>query len=242
MVFDQKLLDISQSFAGAEDKKTLLSIADRAFAQYGCDHFIFADVAPKLPLTDFTLTIFHTTMPHDFWDVVKDSNLRSNSVKLRRFITRKEDSFWDDPKIAAESSAAELAMTRRVAEAGFERGYFAGFEGRAGYRTVISMHLDQYSKSDLALYWPELQPKLNAIGQMLDAAFFNNHVVAHYGLAPRERDVLAWLSAGLRPDEIADKLAIGYRSVDKYIVSAKEKLNARTRDHAVSLALILGLI
>jgi DNA-binding CsgD family transcriptional regulator len=53
---------------------------------------------------------------------------------------------------------------------------------------------------------------------------------------------LAWLAAGLRPDEIADRLVIGYRRVDKYVVIAKEKLRARTRDHAVARAVILGLI
>ena len=144
--------------------------------------------------------------------------------------------------IAAESTPAELAQTRLIAEAGFQRGYFAGFDGRAGYRTGLSMHLDQYSKNDLARHWPELQPKLIAIGQMLDQAFFGKHIVEHYNLSQRERDVLAWLAAGLRPDEIADRLVIGYRRVDKYVVIAKEKLRARTRDHAVARAVILGLI
>ena len=126
-MFDKKLVDFSQSLAGASDKKTLFSVADRALADYGCDHLIFADVAQKLPIADFTMSIFQSTMPAHFWDVVKNSDYKADSVKMRRFLTRNQDSFWDDLMIAAESTPAELAHTRLIAEAGFQRGYFAGF-------------------------------------------------------------------------------------------------------------------
>lgn len=62
------------------------------------------------------------------------------------------------------------------------------------------------------------------------------------GLAPREKETLELLVAGLRPDKIADQMGIGYRTVDKYINSAKRKLHARTRDQAVANALIYKAI
>ena len=43
-----------------------------------------------------------------------------------------------------------------------------------------------------------------------------------------------WLSAGMTPSQIADHLKISASTIDKYVVSAKKKLNARTRDHAVA--------
>ena len=62
------------------------------------------------------------------------------------------------------------------------------------------------------------------------------------GLAPRERDCLKLLAVGLRPEEIANRLGIGFRSVDKYINSARRKLKATTRDQVVVRALMLKLI
>lgn len=243
MRFDQKLQDIGQAFAGAADEKTLFSIAGRALADYGCDHFIFGDGAKYgSQISVRTVSLYHETFPSDFWSVLQGQSPFVDNLVSRRYIRDGLDSFFDDPQILVDATPAELAHLNRVREAGYRQGYFQVFDNRMGHKAGIGFQLDQYSKSDLALIWPELKPQLTAIGQMLDTAFFTTHIAAHYGLAPRERDVLSWLAAGLRPDEIADKLAIGYRTVDKYIVSAKEKLNARTRDHAVARAVILKLI
>ena len=81
-----------------------------------------------------------------------------------------------------------------------------------------------------------------AIATVFDKVFLNNHMTVHFGLSPRERDVLTWLAAGLRPDQIAEKLGVSAGTIDKYIVNSKDKLSARTRDHAVARALMLGLI
>ena len=243
MRFDQKLQDIGQAFAGAADEKTLFSIAGRALADYGREYFSFGEVLKNTgSVLDRSVHLIHQDLPTKFWTAMNAHNLYRDSPIMRRFMFNGQDSLFEDPSVLLDASPTELALIQSQAEAGFRRGYMAAFDGRAGYRTGMSMLLDQYSKSDLALIWPELKPQLIAIGQMLDTAFFTTHIAAHYGLAPRERDVLSWLAAGLRPDEIADKLAIGYRTVDKYIVSAKEKLNARTRDHAVARAVILKLI
>lgn len=61
-------------------------------------------------------------------------------------------------------------------------------------------------------------------------------------LSVRERDVLLFLSKGLRPEAIADTLGIARVTVDLHIKNARVKLCARTSTEAVAAALRHRLI
>jgi DNA-binding NarL/FixJ family response regulator len=60
-------------------------------------------------------------------------------------------------------------------------------------------------------------------------------------LTPREAEVLAHVSNGLSHDEIGRELSISPETVRTHVRKACERLNARTRTHAVATALRLGL-
>ncbi len=65
---------------------------------------------------------------------------------------------------------------------------------------------------------------------------------ANVKLSPRELETLHWLSSGLRNDRIADKMKIAAVTVNFHMLSIKKKLNAKTREHAVALAIKQNLI
>ena len=61
-------------------------------------------------------------------------------------------------------------------------------------------------------------------------------------LAPRERETLSLIAAGLSQAEIAERLGLGEETIRTHAERAKRKLNARNRAHAVALAVDQGLI
>ena len=61
-------------------------------------------------------------------------------------------------------------------------------------------------------------------------------------LTPREAEVLAHVADGLSHDEIGSRLSISPETVRTHVRKACERLNARTRTHAVATALRLGLL
>ena len=66
---------------------------------------------------------------------------------------------------------------------------------------------------------------------------------AHWpGLSSRERECLRWLGAGLRTAAIAEKLGISPSAVNLYISNSKRKMQAKTREQAVAMAIISGEI
>jgi DNA-binding NarL/FixJ family response regulator len=60
-------------------------------------------------------------------------------------------------------------------------------------------------------------------------------------LTPREAEVLAHVADGLSQEEIGRLLSISPETVRTHVRKACERLNARTRTHAVATALRLGL-
>jgi DNA-binding NarL/FixJ family response regulator len=65
--------------------------------------------------------------------------------------------------------------------------------------------------------------------------------VAKPTLTPRESEVLAFVADGLSHEEIGQRLSISPETVRTHVRKACERLNARTRTHAVATALRLGL-
>lgn len=61
-------------------------------------------------------------------------------------------------------------------------------------------------------------------------------------LTPREAEILTLVATGLCAKEIALRLAISPKTVDRHIEHIKMKIHARNRAHLVSLAYSLGYL
>lgn len=61
-------------------------------------------------------------------------------------------------------------------------------------------------------------------------------------LSRREREVMALLAKGLKGPDVAERLAISPDTVRTHIENAMQRLGARTRVHAIAIALRHGLI
>ena len=61
-------------------------------------------------------------------------------------------------------------------------------------------------------------------------------------LSPREREVMAALAEGLKGPQVAERLGIAPDTVRTHVENAMQKLEARTRVHAIAIALQHGLI
>lgn len=243
--FHARLLDLSHKMAEATDSAALFVITRRALSELGCTDFSFAgttSVRLGSQALELGVSLYHTTLDPALLRKTVGTNNYGNSIYLRRFLQHGLDSFFTDPTIYHDASPAELDHIAILHQAGYRRGYLGVLSRVPGHFTGIACHLDGIPEAELERHKDEICSRLLAVGKIMDTAFLSKHIIGHYGLSARERDVLSWLAAGLRPDQIADRLGVGAGSVDKYIVNAKEKLSARTRDHAVARALILGLL
>jgi LuxR family transcriptional activator of conjugal transfer of Ti plasmids len=64
----------------------------------------------------------------------------------------------------------------------------------------------------------------------------------HSLLSPREKEVLEWAAKGKSAWEISTVLGISYKSIEFHMEGAKRKLQVYNRTHAVTKAIVLGLL
>ena len=61
-------------------------------------------------------------------------------------------------------------------------------------------------------------------------------------LTPREVECLVALAEGLNSEGIARKLHISVPTVAMHVTNARKKLNAQTREHAIAIAMRIGVL
>ena len=86
---------------------------------------------------------------------------------------------------------------------------------------------------------------MNALATVVDIeqARVRRHLADRaHRLSHRERAILAELAQGHATDEIADELFLSPHTVRSHVKAAMRKLNARTRAHAVAIAMSAGVI
>jgi DNA-binding CsgD family transcriptional regulator/ketosteroid isomerase-like protein len=81
--------------------------------------------------------------------------------------------------------------------------------------------------------------RIHAYGTIDEARAATRHNAT---LTPREREVFALLASGLTATQIADQLVLSPLTVRTHIQNAKDRLGARTRMEALSIALTRGEI
>lgn len=61
-------------------------------------------------------------------------------------------------------------------------------------------------------------------------------------LTPRERECLSWLASGLRNERIANRMHVSLATVEFHLSNVRRKLGASTREQALVMAIVRGLI
>ena len=107
---------------------------------------------------------------------------------------------------------------------------------------AIGVSTPTIKDTEFERYWRSRGDEILFICGLLDIGMRRQHISEMVGLSPREKECLTYLAIGLRPDQIAERLGIGFKSVEKYLAYAKLKLKANTRDHAVAKALMFNVI
>lgn len=236
-----EFLDSLQQIGQSGDFSTVDQVWDLTtafFARNGFDKLIYLDAQPG------SLTLM-TTLPAEWIARYQDCGY----ARIDPFFSHCCTSFRPISTGVAyadrhtELSDAQMNLISEASEFGINAGFSStlrlpGPHGVAGWNIGSSL-----SRAEVDALRAEHEDALR-----LAARYAHDELVRAQSacrvtaLSPRETECLVLLARGQRTKDIARTLGISPASVELYLRNARDKLGAATREQAVAIALVQGLI
>lgn len=217
-----------------------------ALRRHGVTSIFYGALATRGELTHRRMSrsiIWKTTHPQVFVDAFGEESLLDDDYTVEHCVNCSDVLFWQEDETWKSTSPKQRARARIERDLGLRVGATVPASCFAGNQIGgVGIAMADVGEREFRRYWRHAGRTLVGICGVLDAGMREQHIAELIGLSGREKECLVWLASGLRPDQIADRLNIGGKSVEKYIAGSKRKLKAATRDHAVAKALVFGLI
>jgi LuxR family quorum sensing-dependent transcriptional regulator len=239
------VLDVARAFCAAPDVAELRDVAQAFLVSRGFAGFTFAVVRRVKSMT------LHARLLHSWPDTAQRGferrGMLQNDPVILASRTAMTPFVWDlsiyDP---AQPEHAPLLELRR--SLGITGGICVPvFEAHQG-RSVLYLSGDRFDASEqtqlcLQLIAQHLSNRLNALshtdgGRTIGQQMFMTDAT----LSPRERQVFGWIAFGKSSREIATIMSISEHTVNDYIASAVDKLQASNRAEALMRALLTNQI
>ncbi|MBC7281875.1 LuxR family transcriptional regulator [Hoeflea sp.] len=144
-------------------------------------------------------------------------------------------------------NSLEIGLNQDIRGFGYGSLFSSTFIDAKDANRIIVVHCSEMSLSELdgeigLDRIRLLQAMIAANIQVPEIMYADDPLRLRRHLSPREVEVLKWLASGLRNDEIAYKMNVAEVTVRKTIAAARQKLNARTREQAIAIAIRDGWI
>ncbi len=250
---ENQLIDLVTGLKDTSDNLTTWDIAEKYFKnlQFGA---INCGVMEK---GDGALVGFFSNMSAGWMAHYLDSGYDQCDPLIKHVVDGKPDSlFLQENKDLFTTPDPQRSgnMFREVEQEGIRSSVVSPFQ-QPSSRYIVGINLGS------ALPTAEFLRlvRSNRMEILVGLALFQNHLMTVWSdlrqqgpwfpvqsernvLTPREREVLLWLSKGLRNDRISEKMNVAVVTVNFHMQSIKQKLEAKTREHAVAIAVARNLI
>lgn len=237
----RSVVEAAADFAGAGDGDDLWRRLHRQLGRFGIAEAIYGAEAVPDPERE-VIPIFNSINPSWLEDKLANGLFECDEyVRAARVDTT--PMLWSDMAlIEAMSPAARQSFSLDV-----DYGVLTGvsipmrFAGGLG-ASSIGLHARGLGLSEFDRIWAEHDATIIAIVNAFDTILRGRHAGELFPLSPEERECLLWLAGGLQQKQIADRLRLTDRQVQKRLEQARTKLKAVTAAQAVATALVFNLI
>ncbi|MBF0325567.1 MAG: autoinducer binding domain-containing protein [Alphaproteobacteria bacterium] len=240
-VFARLTQDAAEDFRQAAGRDDLWTRLNRQLGQFAITGNLYG--AEAFPGPDQQALVLLDSLKEGFVQAKLDEGLFYTDLFVQVGLTEPAPILWSDSSRLSDLSAEAKRSLDMDWDFAITTGVtiptrFAGGLGAAAH----GCHADGLSWLEFDRVWTEHGDTIIAIVNAFDTALRRDHVGEVFPLTPQERECLLWLAAGLPQKQIADRLLLSDKQVEKRLAQARRKLKAVTTTQAVANALIFGVI
>lgn len=242
----KSIQEIAVETSTLDDVNVFWSIIHEQLEVRGATSALFGVLASQRELEFRKLSsalIWKSSHKKEFFDAFDDDAVVDNDHTAQHCLMNNQVLFWHDPSDWQSATPAQKKRAEIERDLGLAIGitvpssfYFPSQVGGVG------IAMPDIPLSEFPRFWASEGQEVLTICGILDAGMRAQHLSQLVNLSKREVECLTWLAVGRRPQQIADRLGLSDKTIEKHFASARRKLRATTRDHAVAKALMLGLI
>lgn len=211
------------------------------FAEHGFDRIIYADMRGR---SQQILNSYPDSFGEYYADVCNPRDDPFFRYCCASLVPRQTGADYLDHYDYLTQSERQVILTAR--EAGMRSGFSCTFhkadeQGMGGWNIGSTLKGSEVEKIQ-AEHGTMLRLAALYAHERLDRLAWVPHGTARPVLSPREQDCLIQLAAGLRTQQIADRLGIKPVTVEMHVRRARIKLSATTREQALAKAMSMRLL
>lgn len=236
----------------AEDIEDLESTLEVTLSSFGVRYFSYnilklsavVDISKLKDPQSFIITNY----PSQFYDHYFREGYQAIDPIISTLTNTPDVIAWDELFGSITLTEKQSRLTRDASHYGLTGGISFSINAEPGESAVMSIVPDiAVSNDHFKASIPHIQIIAHAFHNKAKKLLIDRMLTAESShrkslLSQRESDVLHWIARGKTAWEIAHILAISQKSVEFYTNTAKNKLFATNRTHAVVKSLMMGLI
>ncbi len=226
--------------AGCQTSYDVFRLLRSICVEYDFSHFSSINIPSDAQQNLSDLSVV-SNWPPELVNAYDELGLLQKSPIIARLKSSVEPIVWELDAINVERAEGDKAnaAVELFRDFGLEMGVYFSVHTAAGELGAVS-----FSGKRDALSMEEMLT-LNFLSQSIFAKLKQFEIkksTSDMALSPREAECLAWTAAGKTSAEIASILDISEHTINHYLGSICQKLNAQNRAHAVSKAMRMGLL
>jgi DNA-binding CsgD family transcriptional regulator len=230
-------LEFAEQISNIRDRDQLWAACRDFFSNYGFDGLIYLDAQPQQ-------TTFYSSFP-DYWiKHYQDQGYAKRDPFLPKCCSSFVPTFTGTAFLDVHDylDAEERELILEAGETGFTAGFASPFRlmsdhGAGGWNILSDM-----ARHDVEKTIEEHGQTLQLASLLAHNALEQANVQPDSPLTAREREVLCWLSKGLRVQQIAHNMGVATVTIEFHLKNARKKLGAKTREQALAIAIGRNLI
>lgn len=233
---------LEQLFSATSNHERV-DLLQRHLADLGFEHFAYAAV-PKITEGSTLELIRENNLPADWSEDYVAGGYATHDPRILHCLTGALNPLRWSRLLKQPKNNQEFQLNNLSSDHQLDTGVTVPLHGNRDFLSGISLMGHRGAKhSEIEDSFIKHEAVIRGYTRLFDAfQDMADSAVRHYRITPRQRELCKWIAAGLRVEQVCEKMGFSDTTYRYHLNGLKQRLQVRTPEAAVAKAVRLGII